>query len=142
MSILRRLALLLLLGLAAGGFVIYRLEQPYQGFQGETFVEFARGTSTGRIADALVRAGVVRSRWDFLLARAAQPRQGPASRRVPIREAASPMEVVRRIATRRHVLFELVVPEGRQSVRHRGVRRAARHLPRGEIHGGGRAIPP
>ena len=51
MSILRRLAFLLLLGLAAGGYVIYRLEQPYQGFQGETFVEFPHGTGTSGIAE-------------------------------------------------------------------------------------------
>jgi hypothetical protein len=32
MSLLRRLGLLLLVGLAAGGFAVYRLEQPYRGF--------------------------------------------------------------------------------------------------------------
>ena len=75
MSLLRRLGLLFLVGLAAGGFAVYRLAQPYRGFSGETFVEFPHGTGTGAIADALVKAGVVRSRWDFLLARIASQRK-------------------------------------------------------------------
>ena len=71
-TLLRLLGFLLLLGLVAGGFLVYRLSQPYQGFQGETFVELPRGTGTSAIADALVQAGVVRSRWEFLLARFAE----------------------------------------------------------------------
>src|ERR1035441_1776374 len=71
MSLLRPLGFLVLAGAAAGGFAIYRIEQPYQGFPGETFVEFPRGAGTTGIADALAKAGVVRSRWDFLLARIA-----------------------------------------------------------------------
>ena len=59
MSFPRRLGLLVLGGLAAGGFALYRLEQPYQGFHGETFVEFPRGTGTSGMADALAKAGVV-----------------------------------------------------------------------------------
>ena len=71
MSFLRPFGCLVLAGVAAGGFAIYRLERPYQGFRGETFVEFPRGAGTTGIADALANAGVVRSRWDFLLARIA-----------------------------------------------------------------------
>src|SRR4051794_10229957 len=69
MKVFRRLAILLLLGLAAGGYVIYRLEQPYQNFAGATFVEFSRGTGSRAMAVELARAGVVRSEWEFLLAR-------------------------------------------------------------------------
>src|SRR5260370_42419854 len=58
-----------LLGALMGGFAMWRTEAPYQGFAGETFIEFPRGTGTGQIADKLAEAGVVRSRWDFLLAR-------------------------------------------------------------------------
>ena len=46
MRFLRLLGLLLLAGLVACGFAFYRLKQPYQGFHGETFVEFPRGTGT------------------------------------------------------------------------------------------------
>ena len=69
MSFLSRVGMLALAGLAAGGFAVYRLEQPYGDFHGDTFVEVPRGTGTGGIAGALAKAGVVRSRWDFLLAR-------------------------------------------------------------------------
>jgi UPF0755 protein len=113
MTFLRRLGFLLLLGLAAGGFAVYRLEQPYQGFHGETFVEFPRGTGTSGIADALVQAGVVRSRWDFLLARFASRTRVLQAGEYRFDHAASPVEVLRRIARGDIFYYELVVPEGR-----------------------------
>ena len=113
MSILRRSGLLVLAGLAAGGFAVYRLEQPYRNFQGETFVEFPHGTGTGGIADALVKAGVVRSRWDFLLARFASRTRVLQAGEYRFDRAASPMEVVRRIARGDVFYYELVVPEGK-----------------------------
>ncbi len=113
MSLLRPLGFLVLAGLAAGGFAVYRLEQPYQGFQGETFVEFAHGTGTDGIADALAQAGVVRSRWDFLLARLANRKGVLQAGEYRFNRAASPVEVVGRIARGDVFYYELVVPEGR-----------------------------
>jgi len=113
MTFLRRLGVVALIGLAAGGFAAYRLERPYRGFSGETFVEFPRGTGTGDIADALVKAGVVRSRWDFLLARAASRTRVLQAGEYRFDSAASPMDVVRRIARGDIFYYELVVPEGR-----------------------------
>jgi UPF0755 protein len=113
MSLLRPLGILALAVCAAGGFAVYRLEQPYRGFGGETFVEFPRGTGTGAIADALVKAGVVRSRWDFLLARAASKSRVLQAGEYRFDRAASPVEVVRRIARGDIFYYELVVPEGR-----------------------------
>jgi UPF0755 protein len=113
MSFLGRLGLLALAGVAAGGFAVYRLEQPYGDFHGETFVEFPKGTGTGGIADALAKAGVVRSRWDFLLARAASRTRVLQAGEYRFDRAASPMEVVRRIARGDVFYYELVVPEGR-----------------------------
>ena len=113
MSLLRRLGFLVLVGLAAGGFAVYRTEQPYRSFRGETFVEFPRGTGTSGIADALVKAGVVRSRWDFLLARVASRTRVLQAGEYRFDRAASPMEVVRRIARGDIFYYELVVPEGR-----------------------------
>ncbi len=113
MSFLRRSGLLVLAGLAAGGIAVYRLEQPYRNFQGETFVEFPHGTGTGGIADALVKAGVVRSRWDFLLARFASRTRVLQAGEYRFDRAASPMDVVRRIARGDVFYYELVVPEGK-----------------------------
>src|ERR1017187_6901398 len=113
MRLLRRLALLFLVGLAAGGFAVYRLALPYRGFSGETFVEFPHGTATGAIADALAKAGVVRSRWDFLLARVASQTRVLQAGEYRFDRAASPMDVVRRIARGDVFYYELTVPEGR-----------------------------
>jgi UPF0755 protein len=113
MSVLRRLGFLVLAALAAGGFAVYRVEQPYQDFRGETFVEFPHGTGTGDIADTLAKAGVVRSRWDFLLARVASRTRVLQAGEYRFDRAASPMEVVRRIARGDIFYYELVVPEGR-----------------------------
>ncbi len=113
MSFLRPLAILSLVGLGAGAFGVYRIDQPYQGFHGEAFVEFPHGTGTSAIADALVNAGVVRSRWDFLLARVASRTRVLQAGEYRFDRAASPMEVVRRIARGDIFYYELVVPEGR-----------------------------
>ena len=112
-SLLRRLGILFLVGLAAGGFAVYRLAQPYRGFSGETFVEFPRGAGTRGIADALAKAGVVRSRWDFLLARVASQTRVLQAGEYRFDRAASPMDVVRRIARGDIFYYELIVPEGR-----------------------------
>jgi UPF0755 protein len=113
MSLLRRLCFLFLVGLAAGGFAVYRLAQPYRGFAGETFVEFPRGMGTSGIADALVKAGVVRSRWDFLLARVASQTRVLQAGEYRFDGAASPMDVARRIGRGDVFYYELTVPEGR-----------------------------
>jgi UPF0755 protein len=112
MRLLRRLGCLVLLAALAAGFAAYRLMAPYQGFAGETFVEFPRGTSTDGIADRLAAAGVVRSRWDFLLARAVERGRVLQAGEYRFNRAASPLEIVRRIARGDVFYYTLVVPEG------------------------------
>ena len=113
MRLLRRLGFLILLGVIAGGYAVYRLAQPYSGFQGAAFVELPRGTGTAAMADELVKAGVVRSRWDFLMARAVSRTRVLQAGEYKFDHAASPMEVVGRIARGDIFYYELVVPEGR-----------------------------
>jgi UPF0755 protein len=113
MKTLRRLGLVALLGLVAVGYAVYRVEQKYQGFQGEIFVEFPHGTGTGAMADALVRAGVVRSRWDFLLARAINREGVLQAGEYRFNREAAPAEVVSRIRRGDIFFYELVVPEGK-----------------------------
>src|SRR4029077_340401 len=113
MKFLRRLGFLILIGAIAAGYAGYRLTQPYSGFQGTTFVELPRGTGTRAIADELVKAGVVRSRWDFLLARMVSRTRVLQAGEYKFDRAASPVEVVRRIARGDIFYYELVVPEGR-----------------------------
>jgi UPF0755 protein len=100
------------LAAAAFGFAAFRLLAPYQAFKGETFVEFPRGTSTEGIADRLAAAGVVRSRWDFLLARVVQQGRVLQAGEYRFNRAASPLEVFGRIARGDIFYYTLVVPEG------------------------------
>lgn len=113
MRFLRALALLFLLALCAGGYLVYRLASPYRGFSDDTFVEFPRGTSTDHMADLLANAGVVRSRWDFLLARFIERGRALKAGEYRFSQAASPLEVVSRIGRGDIFYYTLVVPEGR-----------------------------
>ncbi len=102
-----------LLALAAGGLAAIRLNGPYQGFVRETFVDLPRGTPTGTIAKMLADAGVVRDRWDFLLARIAMRGRKLQAGEYRFSRPASPLEVYSRISRGDVFYSELVVPEGR-----------------------------
>lgn len=113
MRFLRAIAVLILLGAAAAGYVFYRVAQPYQGFSGEKFVDFPRGTSTDRMADILAGAGVVRSRYDFLLARLFQRGRVLKAGEYRFNSPESALTVFERIARGDIFYYSLVVPEGR-----------------------------
>jgi len=109
----RRFGCLVLLIAALAGFAMFRLMAPYQGFQGETFVEFPRGTSTETMGTLLANAGILRSRWDFLAARAVQRGRVLQAGEYRFDRAASPLEVVDRIARGDVFYYTLVAPEGK-----------------------------
>jgi len=113
MRLLRAVFLLMLLAILCGGYAAFRLFRPYQGFGGATFVEFPRGTSTGEMAGMLVRAGVIRSRWDFLLARLVDRGRVLQAGEYRFAAPASPMRVFDRIARGDIFYYTLVIPEGR-----------------------------
>lgn len=104
---------LLLLAVVIGGFLIYRAAAPYQGYQGEVFVDIPRGTSSDGIAALLADAGVVRTRYDFLLARLAERGRVLQAGEYRFNHPASPVEVFDRIARGDIFAFELLVPEGK-----------------------------
>jgi UPF0755 protein len=110
------LKLLLVLALV-GGFLFYRVTRPYQGFNGTTYVDLPRGTSTNGMASALAQAGVIGSRWDFWMARLVRRVQAPGqvlqAGEYAFDHAASPLEVCSRIARGDIFYYELVVPEGK-----------------------------
>ncbi|MDE3165833.1 MAG: endolytic transglycosylase MltG [Acidobacteriota bacterium] len=108
----RGIGCLVLVLAAAGSYGIWRVESPYQGFSGDAFVEFAHGTSSGAIADQLADAGVVRSRWDFLLARMLHRGRLLQAGEYRFQRPASAYEVLGRIARGDVFYYELVVPEG------------------------------
>ena len=77
------------------------------------FVDIPRGTSTDGIAEMLANAGVVRSRYDFLLARLTERGRVLKAGEYRFNHPASPIEVFDRIARGDVFAFELVVPEGK-----------------------------
>jgi UPF0755 protein len=110
---LRFMSILPLLLLATGGFLFYRAFAPYQGFAGQTFVDIPRGTSTEGMAELLAQAGVVRSRWDFWVARVFARGRVLEAGEYRFNRAASAVEVYGRIARGDVFYYLLVVPEGR-----------------------------
>ena len=112
MKALRTVGAIVLLG-GAAGWAVWRAESPYQGFSGDAFVDFPRGTSTGAIADKLAEAGVVRSRWDFLIARLLHRGHILQAGEYRFYRPASAAEVAGRIARGDIFYYELVIPEGR-----------------------------
>lgn len=116
MRLLRRLGCLVVAAMLGGGYAAYRLGWPYQGFTGAVFVDVPRGTSSGGVADLLARQGVVRSRWDFLVARSAARFTARGSvlqaGEYQFDHAASPMQIVERMARGDIFYYTLAVPEG------------------------------
>jgi UPF0755 protein len=107
----RLFALFVLAALAAGGYVMYRLTQPYQGFSQPVFMEFPRGTGTAEIAAELADKGVIADRWVFLAARAIRRGHLQAGE-YRFDKPASPLEVYGRIVRGDIFYLELLVPEG------------------------------
>ena len=134
MRLIRTVGKLGLAALLAGGFLYYRIASPYQGFQNEVFVDLPRGTSGGAIGELLLRAGVIRSRWDFMLARMTGRGRVLQAGEYRFNSPASAIDVLRRIARGDVFYYELVVPEGKNmfdigaAAEHLGVFKAAAFL--------------
>lgn len=113
MKFLRVIGVVVLIALAAGGYLLFRLVRPYQGFQNAVFIDVPRGSSTRAIADLLANAGVVRSRWDFLIARSTERGRVLQAGEYKFDHPESAMEVLDRIARGDVFYYELVAPEGK-----------------------------
>ncbi|MBA3974016.1 MAG: endolytic transglycosylase MltG [Candidatus Solibacter sp.] len=84
----------------------------YKGFGEPVFVEIPRGTSSLEIGKRLALAGVIRHWSLFALARVLRPPAGPQAGEYRFAEAATPSEVLSRMARGDVHYVELVVPEG------------------------------
>jgi UPF0755 protein len=110
--IVRRLAALVLLLIAAMGLLYWSLEYRYAGFQQQVFVDIPRGTGARSIARLLTGAGVIRHEWQFLAARALRPGSKLQAGEYRFQQPASVLDVFDRMVRGDVFYFELPVPEG------------------------------
>lgn len=110
--VLRLMAVVVLAGSAFGGWVLYRLNQPYKGFSEPVFIDFGRGTSTRSMATTLAEKGVIEERWLFLAARGLRRNANLQAGEYRFDKPASPLEVFGRIVRGDIYYMELLVPEG------------------------------
>ncbi len=110
---MRRLAgfVFLLAVLAAGGLAIL-LATPYAGFGEEVFVDIPKGTGTLGMGVKLEQAGVVRSQWLFVAARALRPGAKLKAGEYQFNRAVTPWQAMDKIARGDVFVFTLVIPEG------------------------------
>ncbi len=111
---MKRIVALLMLA-AAGGAVIYQTSSVHGTFAEPLLLEIERGSSTWSVARQLAAAGVVsRPEW-FVAASLIAGRTRPAriqAGEYEFRQAASPMDLVRRFVRGDVHLREVVIPEG------------------------------
>jgi UPF0755 protein len=88
------------------------VSMPHQGFREPVLVEIPRGAGSFQVAGRLAAAGVVRSRWEYLLVRALRLRDRPQAGEYRFAEPAAPWQVYSRLARGDIHFLELRVPEG------------------------------
>jgi UPF0755 protein len=106
------LVVLLLLAAIGGGATYYSLGIPYKSFQQEAFVVIPPRTGTREIAGMLQKAGVLRSEWQFLAARALNRGANLQAGEYRFDRPMSPWEVFGKIARGEVFFYELRIPEG------------------------------
>ena len=130
MKLAHRLGLAILAGVVFAGWCGWRLTRPYQAFGAETFVEFPRGTGSRALAAALAKAGVIRSRWDFLLARALAPTRVLRAGEYRFNRRGIAAGSLRPHCARRRVLLHAGGAGGQEHVRYCRRRRESGTFPR------------
>ncbi len=109
-----RIALLSLFAIiiVIGAFTAWSVSSAYRGFGAETTVVIKRGTGTMTLGRELAQAGVVRSPWQFWMAKVFHPGAKLQAGEYRFTASASASEVFARIAHGDIFYFELTVPEG------------------------------
>lgn len=108
----RLLFVVFILALLAAGALAVSLFMPYSAFEKEVFVDIPKGTSALGMGGKLADAGVVRSEWLFMAARALRPGAKLKAGEYRFDKAITPWQVVDKIARGDVFLFTLVIPEG------------------------------
>ena len=112
MRLARLILALVLLAVFGAGVAYYLAARPYRGFQKPVILDFPKGTSTQSMSAQLAQAGVIRSSWQFMLARALRPQARLLAGEYQFSEPASVRTVFDRISRGDVFFYELTVPEG------------------------------
>lgn len=104
--------LLLVIVAGVSGFLLWQSSAPYQGYSGEVFLEYQRGTSTKDLAATLEEKGIIRSRYLFLLWRALHPRTALQAGEYHFDRPLAPGDVFNKIRRGDIYFQEITVPEG------------------------------
>lgn len=115
--LLRLLLILVVIALGAAGGGAYllwtRMHQPFQAFEGEQFVQIPTGSGSRAIGRRLADAGVVPDSWTFRAAvRWSGRGQALQAGEYRFADAASPLEIVERLARGDVYTIAITFPEG------------------------------
>ena len=111
-AVLRALFILAFLALAALGVASSTLLVAYQGFAEPVVLDFPKGTSTSAMAQQLEDTGVIRYRYQFVLARLLHPSARLQAGEYQFSHADIPWNIFNRIVRGDVFYYELTVPEG------------------------------
>jgi UPF0755 protein len=104
-------AALALIVLVAAGLLVW-LSLPYRGHSGEVLVDIERGTNTRQMGAILANAGVIRSEWQFLIARAIRSGVRLQAGEYQFTDPLSVFGVIDKIGRGDVYYHEVKVPEG------------------------------
>lgn len=109
---LRFLAAVTFVALSVAGIAAFSLMVAYQGFVTPVILEFPKGTSTSAMATKLADAGVIRYRWQFLVARMLKPTAKLQAGEYQFEHSDTTWTIFNRIEHGDVFFYELTVPEG------------------------------
>lgn len=104
--------LLLLIIVAAIGFVALKVNQPYAGFTEPVLIEFPRGTSSKTMATHFSEKGVVENPLWFTVARALRFGKTLQAGEYEFDKSATPLQIVDRLIKGDVHYYQVVIPEG------------------------------
>ncbi len=110
--LLRLLAIVVFLTASVAGIASFSLMVAYQGFATPVILEFPKGTSTSAMATQLADAGVIRYRWQFLVARLLHPAARLQAGEYQFTHSDTTWTIFNRIERGDVFFYELTVPEG------------------------------
>lgn len=100
--------------IAAGsaGYIFYAINQPYQGFKEQVFIDLVKRTPTATLAETLQHEGVVEKSWMFLAARILSPGARLQAGEYRFDHPSSALDVYRKIVKGDIFYLEVTIPEG------------------------------